>query len=108
ARISGLVMLLPDGVEGMGPEHSSARLGRYLDLCAEDNMQVVVPTTPAQMFHLLRRQVLRKWRKPLIVFTPKSLLRFKDATSDRSELAEGRFHRVLADTRPPERAKETH
>jgi 2-oxoglutarate dehydrogenase E1 component len=97
-RLSGLVLLLPHGFEGMGPEHSSARLERFLILAAEDNMQVVQPTTPAQVFHLLRRQVLRKWRKPLIVFSPKSLLRHPRATSSLAELAGGRFQRVLPDT----------
>ncbi|HEY8369313.1 MAG TPA: 2-oxoglutarate dehydrogenase E1 component [Thermodesulfobacteriota bacterium] len=96
-RLSGLVMLLPHGFEGMGPEHSSARLERFLALCAEDNIQVCQPTTPAQYFHLLRRQVLRRWRKPLIVMTPKSLLRHPKATSTLDELAEGRFERVLPD-----------
>ena len=96
-RLSGLVMLLPHGFEGSGPEHSSARLERYLQLCAEDNMQVVYPTTPAQMFHLLRRQVLRPWRKPLIVMTPKSLLRHPKAVSSLSELATGTFQRVIPD-----------
>ena len=97
-RLSGLVMLLPHGFEGSGPEHSSARLERYLQLCAEDNMQVVYPTTPAQMFHLLRRQVLRPWRKPLIVMTPKSLLRHPKAVSSLSELATGTFQRVIPDS----------
>jgi len=96
-RLSGLVLLLPHGFEGQGPEHSSARLERYLQSCAEDNIQVVQPTTPAQMFHLLRAQVLRRVRKPLIVMTPKSLLRLPAATSTLDELAEGTFHRVLAD-----------
>lgn len=96
-RLSGLVMLLPHGLEGGGPEHSSARLERFLQLCATDNMQVTYPSTPAQYFHLLRRQVKRPWRKPLIVMTPKSLLRNPDAVSPMSELAEGRFRRVIPD-----------
>ncbi|MEY2936529.1 MAG: 2-oxoglutarate dehydrogenase component [Pseudomonadota bacterium] len=96
-RLSGLVLLLPHGFEGQGPEHSSARLERFLMLAAEDNIQVAQVTTPAQYFHLLRRQVLRPWRKPLIVFSPKSLLRHPDATSPIDEIARGRFHRVLPD-----------
>jgi len=96
-RLSGLVMLLPHGFEGQGPEHSSARLERFLTLAAEDNMQIAVPTTPAQHFHLLRRQTLRKWKKPLVVMTPKSLLRHKEAVSPLSELTGGQFHEVLAD-----------
>ncbi len=96
-RLSGLVLLLPHGFEGQGPEHSSARMERFLMLASEDNMQVCQPTTPAQIFHLLRRQVLRRWRKPLIVFTPKSLLRHPEATSPLSDLATDRFHRVLGD-----------
>ena len=96
-RLSGLLLLLPHGFEGQGPEHSSARLERYLALCAEDNMQVVYPTTPAQIFHLLRRQVHRQWRKPLVVMTPKSLLRHKRAVSTLDELAEGRFQRLIDD-----------
>jgi 2-oxoglutarate dehydrogenase E1 component len=98
-RLSGVVLLLPHGFEGAGPEHSSARLERFLQLAAEDNFQVAYPTTPAQYFHLLRRQAVRRWRKPLVVMTPKSLLRHPNATSDRSELAHGRFHRILSDTR---------
>ena len=97
-RLSGLVMLLPHGFEGQGPEHSSARLERFLTLAAEDNMQIVVPSTPAQHFHLLRRQAMRRWKKPLIVMTPKSLLRLKEAVSTRDELANGSFREVLEDT----------
>lgn len=97
-RLSSLVMLLPHGFEGQGPEHSSARLERFLTLAAEDNMQVAVPTTPAQHFHLLRRQTLRLWKKPLVVMTPKSLLRHKQAVSPFSEFTHGRFHEVLDDT----------
>jgi 2-oxoglutarate dehydrogenase E1 component len=96
-RLSGLVLLLPHGFEGMGPEHSSARMERFLVLSSEDNMQIAVPTTPAQVFHLLRRQVLRKWRKPLVVFTPKSLLRHPSATSSLADIASGRFERVIPD-----------
>ncbi len=96
-RMSGLVLLLPHGYEGQGPEHSSARLERYLQLCALENMQVCVPTTPAQMFHMLRRQMLRNVRKPLIVMTPKSLLRHKLAVSTLDELAQGSFQLVIPD-----------
>lgn len=101
-RLSGLVLLLPHGFEGSGPEHSSARLERFMALAAEDNMQIVNPTTPAQYFHLLRRQVIRKWRKPLIVMSPKSLLRHLEAVSSLDEMAEGRFQRLLADPHAPE------
>jgi 2-oxoglutarate dehydrogenase E1 component len=104
-RLSGLVMLLPHGFEGMGPEHSSARMERFLTLAAEDNIQVCQPTTPCQIFHLLRRQALRKLRKPLVVFSPKSLLRHPEATNTLNEVATGRFHRVLADTVAPEGVK---
>ena len=97
-RYSGLVLLLPHGYEGQGPEHSSARLERYLQLCALDNMQVCVPTTPAQMFHLLRRQMLRDVRKPLVVMTPKSLLRHKLAVSTLGELENGSFQLMIADS----------
>jgi 2-oxoglutarate dehydrogenase E1 component len=98
-RMSGLVMLLPHGFEGQGPEHSSARLERYLQLCAEDNMQVVNCSTPANYFHVLRRQVHRNFRKPLIVMTPKSLLRHKLCVSRLSAMGPGSsFHRILNDT----------
>ena len=97
-RLSGIVLLLPHGFEGQGPEHSSARLERYLQMCAEQNIQVAQPTTPAQMFHLLRGQVLRRLRKPLVVMTPKSLLRLPAASSNLDELATGTFHRILPDT----------
>src|SRR5438874_10989912 len=97
-RICGLTLLLPHGYEGQGPEHSSARPERYLQLCAEHNMQVAVPTTPAQIFHLLRRQMVRDFRKPLIVMSPKSLLRHKAAVSPLQELAEGKFCTVIAET----------
>ena len=95
--LSGLVLLLPHGHEGQGPEHSSARIERYLQLCARDNMQVCQPSTAAQYFHLLRRQALRKWRKPLIVFTPKSMLRHPEAMSPLSALEQPRFLNVIAD-----------
>ncbi|MCP1726387.1 2-oxoglutarate dehydrogenase E1 component [Natronospira proteinivora] len=94
-RYCGLVLFLPHGYEGQGPEHSSARLERYLQLCGQHNMQVCVPSTPAQMFHMLRRQMVRKYRKPLVVLTPKSLLRHKLSTSPLSDLSEGCFHTVI-------------
>ena len=96
-RLSGLVMLLPHGFEGQGPEHCSARVERFLTMAAEHNIQVCQPTTPAQYFHLLRRQVIRKWRKPLVVLTPKSLLRHSRVLSPLTELAEGAFQKILPD-----------
>jgi 2-oxoglutarate dehydrogenase E1 component len=97
-RMSGLVMLLPHGYEGQGPEHSSARLERYLQLCAEDNWQVCNLSTPAQYFHALRRQMHRPFRKPLVIMSPKSLLRLKLAVSSVDQLSDGAFHPVLAET----------
>src|SRR5207302_3418917 len=96
-RDSGLVLLLPHGYEGQGPEHSSARLERFLQLSAEDNMQVCYPTTPAQYFHVLRRQMKRTFRKPLVLMTPKSLLRHKACVSPVEELTHGHFEEVLDD-----------
>jgi 2-oxoglutarate dehydrogenase E1 component len=98
SRLCGLTMLLPHGYEGQGPEHSSARLERFMQLCAEHNIQVCVPSTPAQVYHMLRRQAIRPLRKPLIVMSPKSLLRHKEAISTIEELAEGHFHNVLDET----------
>lgn len=97
-RLCGLTLFLPHGYEGQGPEHSSARIERYLQLCAEDNMQVVVPTTPSQIFHVLRRQMIRPYRKPLIVMTPKSLLRHRLAVSSLNDLSEGRFENVIGES----------
>jgi 2-oxoglutarate dehydrogenase E1 component len=94
-RLCGLTLFLPHGYEGQGPEHSSARLERFLQLCAENNMQVCVPSTPSQMFHMLRRQMLRPYRKPLVVMTPKSLLRHKLSVSPLSDLSNGRFEPVI-------------
>nr|WP_314582728.1 2-oxoglutarate dehydrogenase E1 component [uncultured Pseudomonas sp.] len=106
-RLCGLTMLLPHGYEGQGPEHSSARLERYLQLCAEHNIQVCVPTTPAQIYHLLRRQVIRPLRKPLVVLTPKSLLRHKLAISTLEDLAEGSFQTVIPEIDTLDAAKVT-
>ncbi|HUS64371.1 MAG TPA: 2-oxoglutarate dehydrogenase E1 component [Kofleriaceae bacterium] len=104
-RMCGLVLLLPHGYEGQGPEHSSARPERFLELCAEDNMQVVNLTTPAQLFHALRQQMCRDFRKPLVVMSPKSLLRHPAAVSRVEELVDGRFHRVIDDAAVGERER---
>jgi 2-oxoglutarate dehydrogenase E1 component len=104
-RQSGLTLMLPHGYEGQGPEHSSARLERFLQLAADNNMQVVQPTSAAQIYHLLRRQMIRLFRKPLVIMTPKSLLRAKDATSELSELAKGEFRTVIGETDPAIEAK---
>lgn len=101
-RLCGLVLFLPHGQEGQGPEHSSARLERFLQLCAELNMQVCVPSTPAQVFHLLRRQMLQDLRKPLVVMTPKSLLRHRLASSPLADLCDGRFRPVIQESDPIE------
>ena len=105
-RLSGLTLLLPHGYEGQGPEHSSARLERFLQMCAEDNIQVCYLTTPAQLFHVLRRQVMRKWRKPLIMMSPKFLLRYRPSFSPLSDLSERGFRRVIDDDKAdPERVE---
>jgi len=96
-RLSGLVLLLPHGFEGQGPEHSSARLERFLMLAVEDNIQVVYPSSPAQFFHCLRRQALRSWRKPLVVMTPKSMLRHPAVVSTLDDCERGTFQRILPD-----------
>src|SRR5439155_340071 len=104
-RVSGLVLLLPHGYEGQGSEHSSARLERFLQLCADRNIQVIVPTTPAQIFHALRRQIHRRFRKPLVVMSPKSLLRHPQAVSPLTELTDGGFRLTLDDPSPPSAAR---
>ncbi len=96
--LSGMVLLLPHGLEGQGPEHSSGRIERFLQLAAQDNMQVCQPSTAGQYFHLLRRQILRSWRKPLVAFMPKSILRLEAACSDIGDLSQGTFQTVLGDT----------
>ena len=106
-RFCGLVMLLPHGYDGQGPEHSSARLERFLQLCAEDNMQVCYPTTPAQMFHMLRRQQVRPYRKPLIVMSPKSLLRHRLSVSPLAEITDGRFQVVIDEVDTLDKARVT-
>jgi 2-oxoglutarate dehydrogenase E1 component len=106
-RFCGLTLLLPHGYDGQGPEHSSARIERYLELCADNNMQICIPSTPAQIFHLLRRQMLRPERKPLVVMTPKSLLRHKFATSPLAELATGGFRNVIPEQEPVDPARIT-
>jgi 2-oxoglutarate dehydrogenase E1 component len=106
-RLCGLTLLLPHGYEGQGPEHSSARLERFLQLAAEHNIQVCVPTTPSQVFHMLRRQVKRPLRKPLVAITPKSLLRHKEATSDLEDLTSGTFQTILPEKEPSDPKKIT-
>ena len=106
-RYCGLVMLLPHGYDGQGPEHSSARLERYLQLCAEDNMQVCYPTTPAQMFHMLRRQQVRPYRKPLVVMSPKSLLRHRLSVSPLEEIIHGQFQSVIDEVDRMDKSKVT-
>jgi 2-oxoglutarate dehydrogenase E1 component len=104
-RGSGIVMLLPHGYEGQGPEHSNAYLERYLTLCAEENIQVCNLTTPAQYFHALRRQLRRDLRRPLVIMAPKSLLRHKRCVSPVDDLTDGHFHEILDDPDPPKQAR---
>jgi 2-oxoglutarate dehydrogenase E1 component len=106
-RLCALTLFLPHGYEGQGPEHSSARLERFLQLCAEQNLQICIPSTPAQMFHMIRRQMLRAYRKPLIVMTPKSLLRHKFSVSPLSELSTGRFELIIGDEAKLDKSKIT-
>ncbi|HOF30050.1 MAG TPA: 2-oxoglutarate dehydrogenase E1 component, partial [Burkholderiaceae bacterium] len=98
-RVNGITLMLPHGYEGQGPEHSSARLERFMQLSADANMQVVQPTTASQIFHILRRQMVRNLRKPLIIMTPKSLLRAKDAASPLSEFTKGGFQTVIGESK---------
>src|SRR5690606_15433588 len=104
-RVSGIVLLLPHGYEGQGPEHSSARMERFLQACAEDNIQAANVTTPAQIFHLLRRQMKREFRKPLVIMAPKSLLRHKSAVSPVSDFLEGGFREIIDDSNAPKKPK---
>ncbi len=99
-RVNGITLMLPHGYEGQGPEHSSARLERFMQLSADTNMQVVQPTTASQIFHVLRRQMVRNLRKPLIILTPKSLLRNKDATSPLAEFTKGSFQTIIPESKP--------
>src|SRR5205814_6064142 len=96
-KMCGLILLLPHGYEGQGPEHSNAYMERFLALCAENNIQVCSPTTPAQYFHLLRRQIHRKFRKPLVLFMPKALLRYEPSFSNLAEFTDDSFHAVCDD-----------
>jgi len=104
-RFCGLVMMLPHGHEGQGPEHSSARIERYLQLCADYNMQICIPSTPAQMFHLIRRQMVRPYRKPLVIISPKSLLRHKESISSLEDLSSGEYQVVIPDPKNPAPSK---
>src|SRR5690606_27690252 len=106
-QYSSVVMLLPHGYEGQGPDHSSARIERYLQLAAEDNMTIARPSTPANYFHLLRRQAYARPRRPLIVFTPKSMLRLRGATSEVADFTQGRFQKVIDDARIQDPTKVT-
>ena len=107
-RANGLTLMLPHGYEGQGPEHSSARLERFMQLAADNNMQIVQPTSASQIFHVLRRQMVRMFRKPLVILTPKSLLRAKDAASPLGEFTKGEFRTVIGPNSPeiePEKVK---
>ena len=106
-RLCGLTLFLPHGMEGQGPEHSSARLERFLQLCGDNNMQVCVPTSPAQFFHLLRRQMIRPLRRPLVVMTPKSLLRHRHSVSSLNDMTQGHFQNLIDDTSIQDKAAVT-